>query len=115
MRILAYILACALVVAFGYWAYQVNYTTQEAVARVDRLRDNIAREREEIAMLQAEWAYLNRPDRLRLLAEQYFDELHLMPLTPQHFGDPGEVAYPPEKEEDRLAEEILSAVLENQP
>ena len=114
MRTLLYIAASALVVAFAYWAYQVNYTTQDAVRRVDDLHQRIALEREAIAMLEAEWAYLNRPDRLRLLAEQYFADLNLMPMTPLHFGDPSEVAYPPAPEEDRLAEEILNAVLEIQ-
>ena len=65
-----------------------------------------------IAMLNAEWAYLNRPDRLRLLAEEYFDELQLMPMTAGHFGEPSAVAYPPVDTEQLLAEEILQAVLE---
>ncbi|MHA3976577.1 cell division protein FtsL [Halovulum sp. GXIMD14794] len=94
MRTLLYIAASALVVAFAAWAYQVNYTTQEAVRRVDSLRAQIAEEREAIAMLNAEWAYLNRPDRLRALAEMYFPELGLMPMTAEHFGDPAMVPYP---------------------
>lgn len=94
MRTLLYIAASALVVAFAAWAYQVNYTTQETVRRVDNLRAQIAEEREAIAMLNAEWAFLNRPDRLRALAEMYFPELGLMPMTSEHFGDPAMVPYP---------------------
>ncbi len=107
-----YILSSALVVIFAYWAYHVNYTTQEALRDVERLREQIAQERAAIAMLNAEWAYLNRPDRLRLLAEEYFDELQLMPMTAGHFGEPSAVAYPPVDTEQLLAEEILQAVLE---
>ena len=95
MRTLLYIAASALVVAFAAWAYQVNYTTQDAVQRVADLRDRIAEEREAIAMLNAEWAYLVRPDRLRALAEMYFPDLGLMPMTADHFGDPAMVPYPP--------------------
>ncbi|MSU89802.1 cell division protein FtsL [Rhodobacteraceae bacterium 2CG4] len=94
MRTLLYLAASALVVAFAAWAYQVNYSTQDAVQRVADLRAQIAAEREAIAMFSAEWAYLNRPDRLRALAEMYFPELGLMPMTAEHFGDPAMVPYP---------------------
>ena len=107
-----YILSSALVIVVAYWAYHVNYTTQEALREVSRLREQIAQERASIAMLNAEWAYLNRPDRLRLLADEYFDELGLMPMTADHFGEPSAVAYPPVDEDRQLAEAILKAVLE---
>ena len=45
-------------------------------------------------MLKAEWAYLNRPDRLRELAEMNFADLQLLPLLPEHFADVELVAYP---------------------
>jgi len=112
MKPACYILSSALVVIFAYWAYHVNYTTQEALRDVERLREQIAQERAAIAMLNAEWAYLNRPDRLRLLAEEYYDELQLMPMTAEHFGEPSAVAYPPVDTDQQLAEAILQAVLE---
>ncbi|MEM8787613.1 MAG: cell division protein FtsL [Pseudomonadota bacterium] len=109
MRTLIYLSAGMAVIAFAFWAYQVNYATQEAMREVDDLRRQIALEREAIAMLNAEWAYLNRPDRLRVLAEAYFDQLQLMPMTADHFGDPALVAYPPE--DPQMADAVLQAVL----
>jgi len=112
MRLTLYLATSALVVAFAFWAYHVNYTTQEAVRRVDNLRQAISTERAAISMLNAEWAYLNRPDRLRALAEEYFGELQLGPMTANHFGDPAMVAYPV-PEDQQLADAVLDAVLES--
>ncbi|MFQ5622473.1 MAG: cell division protein FtsL [Paracoccaceae bacterium] len=97
MKTCVYLLAGFMVVAVATWAYRVNYATQGAIQRVDSLRAQIAKERQAIAVLQAEWAYLNRPDRLRTLAEAHFEELQLMPLHPDHFGTTAMVDFPPQK------------------
>ncbi len=102
MKTLFYILGGAVLVVFATWAYRVNYETQDAVGRVNDLTRQIAREREAIGVLRAEWAYLNRPDRLRELAELYFPDLQLMPLSPEHFGEPVTVAYPIEDLADAI-------------
>jgi hypothetical protein len=96
MRTLLYLSALVLVVVLATWAYRVNYATQAALARVAALGAEIAREREAIAVLEAEWAYLNRPDRLRALVAQHGDLLGLEPLRPEQMGDAASVAFPPE-------------------
>jgi hypothetical protein len=91
--------AVVLLIVFATWAYRVNYATQEALNRVADLRGEIAREREALAVLNAEWAYLNRPDRLRALVAANAETLGLVELTPEQFGEPAMVAYPPEPED----------------
>ena len=94
MRVLFYIVATLAVMGLGNWAYVENYKTQAALAHVEDLQREIGQIREELAVLRAEWAYLNRPDRLRDLAELNFDRLGLLPLAPEQFGQVRDVGYP---------------------
>jgi hypothetical protein len=95
MRPLLATLTALGVMALAYWAYMENFRTQQALRALDRLNTEIATHGEHLTMLRAEWAYLNRPDRLRDLVELNFEQLGLMPLAPEHFGEIEQVAFPP--------------------
>ena len=95
MRAFLSILASILVVGLGFWAYRENYATQTAIDEVERLGHELAETRAALSVLRAEWAYLNRPDRLRDLVDLNFDRLGLMPLMPEQFAGVDEVTYPP--------------------
>lgn len=94
MRTVLYIMTVCAVVALAFWAYRENYATQAALAKTDKLHRDIRASHSRLAVLRAEWAYLNRPDRLRDLAELNFERLGLLPLTPDQFGQIDQVAYP---------------------
>ena len=94
MRPVLYILSFLAVLASAFWAYRENYATQGKLKEIATLQDDIATLREAIALQRAEWAYLNRPDRLRELATINFDRLGLLPLEPEQFGTSAQVAYP---------------------
>ncbi|MEO0676360.1 MAG: cell division protein FtsL [Pseudomonadota bacterium] len=94
MKTFLYSLAASLVLTLAFWAYSENYRTQESIAEVERLHSQIAEARARVAVLNAEWAYLNRPDRLRDLAEMNFPRLELLPLAPEQFGSIDQVAFP---------------------
>lgn len=98
MRPLFFIMATLAVMGLGYWAYHENYKTQASLDEVRDLQRDIGRMRERLAVLKAEWAYLNRPDRLRDLARLNYDQLGLFPLDPEQFGRVDQVAYPDEPE-----------------
>ena len=69
----------------GLWAYKINYESRAANQRVKQLEAFILSANKEIKILNAEWAHLNRPDRLRKLVEYYFLELRLSPINPDDF------------------------------
>ena len=94
MRTLLYVTTFLGLIGLAFWAYRENYETKAALDNVDRLHRDIADARARLAILKAEWAYLNRPDRLRELAEINFDRLELMPMRPAQFGRVDQVAYP---------------------
>ncbi|MGF6860644.1 hypothetical protein ABIE69_001212 [Rhodobacteraceae bacterium MBR-64] len=94
MRGLLYVMFAIGVIGLAYWAYNENYRTQSALAEVRALKRDIASLREALSVQRAEWAYLNRPERLRDLADLNFDDLGLMPMHPDQFGLIEQVAYP---------------------
>lgn len=94
MRPVLYVLSFLALIALGFWAYRENYASQAALKEVETLRAEILSLREALSVQRAEWAYLNRPDRLRDLADANFDRLGLMPMEPTQFGTAAGVAYP---------------------
>lgn len=96
MRSIFYVVTALIVMGMAFWAYRQNYETQAAIREAEAVRAEIAALRETLGVLRAEWAYLNRPDRLRELADLNFDRLGLLPLTPEQFGDAEQIAYPPD-------------------
>ncbi|WP_375260861.1 cell division protein FtsL [Palleronia sp.] len=100
MRTILFVLPGFAVMALAFWAYSENYETQESLAHVRDLQRRIGAERETLAILKAEWAYLNRPERLRALVDLNFERLALLPLQPFHFADVDQIPYPTPDLED---------------
>ena len=94
MKQLGYLLAIIAVMGMAFWAYRENYTTQTRVGEASRIRAEIADLREKLGLLRAEWAWLNRPERLRELVDLNFERLLLVPLTPEQFIAIPQIAFP---------------------
>lgn len=110
MKTFLYMICGAVVISMAYWAYKENYRTQDSLRRVATLQQEIAAEREAISVLKAEWAYLNRPDRLRDLVDMNYDALGLLPLMPTHFAEVELVSYPQvEIEQNELANPVSTS------
>lgn len=94
MRSLLYVLSAMGVIGLAFWAYQENYKTQESQKEVRQLNREIAAANARLGVLRAEWAYLNRPDRLADLASLNFERLELLPMMPEGFGRIDQVLFP---------------------
>ena len=77
MRSFIYTLTFACLVGLAFWAYQENIKTKHSIAKTEKLQKEIGIARASLSILRAEWAYLNRPDRLTELVDlKMYDEAH---------------------------------------
>ena len=111
MRSLFFMLSALAVMGLAFWAYNENYKTKAALDEVEELQLEIGDLMETRSVLRAEWAYLNRPDRLRDLADLNFDALGLMPLRSAQFGRIDQVAFPPAPTSELVLDLDLSNVV----
>ena len=77
--------AVLMAIALFYLKYEVN-SLQDELAQ---LNGDIARDKESIHVLRAEWSYLNETGRLRELAKRYLD---LEPTRPDQIATPNDIA-----------------------
>lgn len=68
-----HLVAIFALVGSALYAYRIKYDTIYLGEQVAKRRHQIAREREAVAVLKAEWQLANRPDRIQALADKYSD------------------------------------------
>jgi hypothetical protein len=71
MRII--ILTAVVLASFGSTLYQVKTGIDERQAELRRLQANIVTTKRDISLLEAEWAFLSRPDRVLNLSTSLLD------------------------------------------
>ena len=81
-------LALIAVISSATWAYSVKYETILVAEKLKKREAELQRERDAIAVLQAEWHLLNRPERLASLAQP---EAGMHMLTAKQMIKPGDV------------------------
>ena len=77
-----------LTVAVGVGLFLAKYRVQGLENQLQALNQDIARDRERIQVLRAEWSHFNEPDRLRALAGRHLD---MMPVQSEQFIERAQV------------------------
>jgi cell division protein FtsL len=75
---LLHVIAIGALVASAVYVYSLKYQTIYASEQIVKTRHLIAKERDAINILRAEYAFLTRPDRLQALADKQLD---MQPLS----------------------------------
>jgi hypothetical protein len=90
------LLGCLVLAVMGlaFWAYTENYATKGSLDEIAQLNEDIGLALSRLRVLNAEWAYLNRPERLLQLVNANFDDLRLLQLTSDHFARLEQIPYP---------------------
>lgn len=76
----------AVMIAGAASVYQLKYEVELAAGHLAAVKRDIEKEKEAIALLQAEWSLLNQPSRLQALVERHGEYLKLAPLTASQIG-----------------------------
>ena len=83
----------------GITLFLIKHEVQDREDRLNALHQEILADQEAIQVLNAEWSYLNRPDRLEHLIRE-FSEHHIanrlqltsLDMPPQLLSEPGELS-----------------------
>ncbi len=78
----------------GYGLFQVKYQVVTLEEEMARLNAATLREQNQIHVLEAEWSYLNQPQRLEELNERF---VHLKPINPVQFAAIASIPMRPER------------------
>ncbi|BAT59306.1 hypothetical protein GJW-30_1_01837 [Variibacter gotjawalensis] len=98
LRALNILVVTALVMSAA-WVYKIKFEATVQLEQVSKMRAQIRRERDAIAILRAEWARLDSPNRIQELAQRHlkskpievaqFDTLDNLPDRPVPIVPPG--------------------------
>jgi len=67
------IVAVICLIGSAAYAYSIKYESLYWAEQVAKVKVRIQRERDSIAILKADWQYLNRPDRLQAAVDRHLD------------------------------------------
>lgn len=104
-RIINVILLAAMIVGAAV-TYDMKHKAELAANRVAELQSDIAKEKNQIVLLQAEWSLLTQPARLQATIEKYADHFQLQPFSPDQVATIDEIPLKPVPIDAQTAERL---------
>jgi hypothetical protein len=93
-RLFNLVLVAAMIVG-AMLTYDMKHKAEIAADRVARLQAEVAKEKDKITLLKAEWSMLTQPARLQELVGKYADYFQLEPFSPDQVGTIDEIPLRP--------------------
>lgn len=109
LRLLHLLVIAGLISAAAY-VYKIKFDATVQAEQVAKVRRDVRRERDAIALLRAEWARLDNPVRIQDLADRH---LNLRPLESTQFEDFGKLPLRPPQIVPPDAEDAIAALIES--
>lgn len=100
-------LCCAMVT--GALLFQTSQHVTDGRQRLENITAQMRSEEDSLRVLQAEWSYLNQPDRLEKLARQY---LNLTPMKGRQFMAAADL---PQRAPEEINADIIAAAAQTAP
>lgn len=94
--------------------YAMKHQAEIAADKVARIEREIAREKDAIQLLRAEWSVLSQPGRLQGVAEKYQEYFQLSPFSPAQIATVEEIPLRSFGETDQVRE-LIARLAETQP
>jgi len=111
MRLVNILVIAALILAASF-VYKIKFDSTLQAERVVKVRSELRRERNAIAVLRAEWARLDTPGRIQGLADRH---LALQPVKPAQFDKLERLPDRPAATEPPAGRDLIGAVLSPGP
>jgi hypothetical protein len=89
-RILNLVLFVVMIVGAAV-TYDMKHKAELAAERNAKIAAEIAKDKDSIALLRAEWALLTQPSRLQALVDKYADHFKLAPFSPTQLATVEEI------------------------
>lgn len=101
LRTFDLILIAAMLVAATV-TYKIKYDAEKQIVVINKLKRQIASEKDTITLLRADWSLMTQPGRLQNLVDVYAKELHLQNIDAKQIVQFNEIPERPADEIEKL-------------